>query len=164
MTVTTALVSIVVLLGVVAVWRLIRWRYRPSLELDTTLQSNGDLFTLAVRNTGAAVAARCRGRLIRVSRDTQGDWTRMDPDSSIFPLHWPDGSPEHDLSAGEESELVIARRNRLAPGHYRIEMAVINGEEKRTLIEFEVPPDQGVRRENPAPGRDAREGNDDGTH
>ncbi len=48
MAVNEWLISIVVLLGAIALWRLVRWRYRPDLELGSELRGKEeDLKALA---------------------------------------------------------------------------------------------------------------------
>ena len=52
MAVNEWLISIVVLLGAVAVWRLFRWRYRPDLEPGSELRGQEGEFVLAVADPG----------------------------------------------------------------------------------------------------------------
>ena len=139
MSVTTGLVSIVILLGAVLAWRLARWRWRPGLRLGPEVRTVGMDQCLPVRNEGAAPARRCRGRLLRADRREDGRWRRLPPDPDAFPLTWPGGSGERDLAPGEASELLLARGNRLRPGRYRIEVAVIDGHESRLTAELIVP-------------------------
>lgn len=139
MNVTVELVSIVVLLGAVLAWRLFRWRWRPRLRLDPGLREDGTDHRLGVRNAGAAPARRCRGRLLRADLRQDDAWRRLDPDPEAFPLVWGNGAPERDLDPGEEDALLVARGNRLMTGRYRIEIAVIDGEERRLETELVVP-------------------------
>jgi hypothetical protein len=143
LSVTAGLVSIVVLLGAVLAWRLARWRWRPALRLEPDLRADGTEHHLPVRNAGASTARRCRARLMRTDRREDGTWRRLSPDPEAFPLTWPDGSGERDLEPGEASELLLARGNRLPPGRYRIEVAVIDGHESRLTAELIVSGPEG---------------------
>jgi hypothetical protein len=140
--VTTGLAWIVVLMGMLAVWRIFRWKWRPRLEpagaaTSRPVGASGEAtWTLAVRNGGAARARRCRARLLRVEReDEHGEYRRYD-DGEAFPLTWEDGGRGRDLAPGEEALLTVARGNRLPAGRYRIEIAVIDGEEHRVGIDL----------------------------
>jgi hypothetical protein len=148
MAVNEWLISIVVLLGAIALWRLVRWRYRPDLELGSELRGKEEDFVLTVSNAGAAKARRCRGRLLRVDRQCDGDWRRMDVDQRHFPLVWTDGSGERDLRPSQTADLVVVRPEGLTPGRYRLELAVIDGEERRVSVEFRWPmgKEEGVDR------------------
>jgi hypothetical protein len=139
MAVNEWLISIVVLLGAVAAWRLFRWRYRPDLEPDSELRWKEGKFLLPVSNAGAAKARRCHGHLMRADRLCDGDWIRMDVDRRHFPLVWKDGSGERELRPNETADLVVVRPEGLAPGRYRLELAVIDGEERRVKVEFGWP-------------------------
>lgn len=139
MSVTAGLVSVVVLLGAVLAWRLARWRWRPGLRLGPDLRALGVEHVLPVRNAGAAPARRCRGRLLRADRWDDGTWRRLSANPETFPLVWPDGSEERDLEPGEAADLLLARGNRLRAGRYRIEVAVIDGHERRLTAELIVP-------------------------
>lgn len=141
MSVTTGLAWIVVLMGVLAAWRFFRWRWRPRLEPGTALRrrdADGAAadWTLTVRNKGAATARRCRATLLRADRlEADGSHWRFE-DHHAFPLTWTDGSPERDLRAGETAELTVADGNRLPAGRYRLEIAVIDGEERRVVLDL----------------------------
>ena len=139
MSVTAGLLSVVVLVATVLAWRLVRWRWRPGLRLGPEVRTVGMDRCLPVRNAGAAPARRCRGRLLRADRQDDGTWRRLAPDPATFPLTWPDGSEERDLEPGEAADLLLARGNRLRAGRYRIEVAVIDGHERRFTVELIVP-------------------------
>jgi len=139
MSVTAGLLSVVGLLGAVLAWRLVRWRWRPGLRLGPEVRTVGMDRCLPVRNEGAAPARRCRGRLLRADRREDGRWRRLSPDPVTFPLTWPDGSGERDLAPGVSADLLVVRGNRLRAGRYRIEVAVIDGHERRLTAEVIVP-------------------------
>lgn len=151
MNVTIPLVSLVVVVGAALVWRFYRWRWRPRLEVDAnprlephesgrTPPGGGRApdWQLRVRNEGAATARRCRATLLRLQVHEEGTWRRFEPDPQACPLTWSDESGERELGPGEAADLVVLRGNRLPPGRYRFEIAVINGEERRVAFEVSV--------------------------
>jgi len=157
MVVNEWLVSIVVIVGLLATWRLLRWRFRPSLVLGPRLRAEADRITLRVRNHGAATARRCAGRPLRLDRKVRDDWTRIEVDPRACPFEWTEGGRERDLEPGADAGLVVALSDRLPEGRYRLELAVMNGEERRTRLEFDVPPNGMMRRGEAIPARNGVE-------
>ena len=49
------------------------------------------------------------------------------------------GAGERDLRRNETASLVVARSEGLPPGGYRLELTVIDGEERRVILEFRWP-------------------------
>ena len=134
MSVNAWLVSFVVLVGVAGLWRLYRWRWRPRLELQPEPRGS-----LKVRNTGSRSARNCRAALLRLDRWETGGWQRLGTRGESIPLTWSDGSDRRDLAPGAGDEIPALRQvGTLAAGRYRVEVAVINGEERRARFEVEL--------------------------
>lgn len=134
MSVNAWLVSFVVLLGVAGLWRLYRWHWRPRLELHP--EQGG---RLRVSNKGSRSARNCRATLLRLDRWEKGGWQRIGSGGEIVPLTWSDGSARRELSPGSGDEILALRQDgTLSAGRYRVEVAVINGEEKRARFEVEL--------------------------
>jgi hypothetical protein len=134
MSVTHWLVSFVVLLGIAGVWRLHRWRWRPRLELYPERRGR-----VRVRNAGSRSAKNCRATLLRLDTCEGGRWQRVWMGGAAVSLNWAGGSSRCDLAPGTENEFLAVRQDGTLPaGHYRVEVAVINGEEKRARFEVEL--------------------------
>ncbi|MEJ2483240.1 MAG: hypothetical protein P8049_09045 [Gemmatimonadota bacterium] len=133
MSVNLWLVSFVVLLGLAGAWRLYRWRWRPRLELETLPGGN-----MRVANVGSATAKNCRAALLRLDRFEDGGWRRLDSRGEARPLRWSDGPTHRDLRPGESAEIQLMPGEAAASaGRYRLEVAVIDGEETRARFEIE---------------------------
>lgn len=144
---TRTLLIAIALLAAAGIWRLVRWYLRPYLLLpdDLILErgSSGIRVFLDVGNGGASRAKRCRAVLIRCERQEDIGWQRIeaphaesrrgtdarDP-KSAGPGIPPDGEVRIELDRVLPDE----------PGMYRLEIAVINGEEKRSsyVIDMEA--------------------------
>jgi hypothetical protein len=134
MSVNAWLVSFVLLLGVAGAWRLYRWRWRPRLELHPEPRGS-----VRVRNTGSRSAKNCRATLLRLDRWEKGGWQRFGSGGAAVPLTWSDGSDRRDLAPGAGDEISALRQDgTFSGGRYRVEVAVINGEEKRARFEVEL--------------------------
>jgi hypothetical protein len=95
--------------------------------------------SLRVRNTGSRSAKNCRARLLRLDRWETGGWQRLGSGGAAVPLIWSDGSDRRDLAPGAEDEIWALRKDgTLGAGSYRVEVAVINGEERRARFEVEL--------------------------
>ena len=151
MNVNIFLLSLVVLLGVALAWRFYRWRWRPRLIVDSAPRrasnESGEAgpdsdavqdWLLRVRNGGAATAKRCRATLLRLQVYEDSRWRRLEPDPKTCPMSWSDESRDRNLAPGEAADLVVVRGNGLPAGRYRLEIAVINGEERRVAFELAV--------------------------
>ncbi|MCL7927371.1 MAG: hypothetical protein M8841_06240 [marine benthic group bacterium] len=134
MSVNAWLVSFVVLLGIAGAWRFYRWRWRPRLEVQPEPRGR-----LRVRNTGSRSAKNCRATLLRLDRWEKGGWQRLGSGGEAVVLTWSDGSDRRDLAPGAGDEISTLRQDGTLPaGRYRVEVAVINGEEKRARFEVEL--------------------------
>jgi hypothetical protein len=77
--------------------------------------------------------------LLRLDRWEKGGWQRIGSGGEIVPLTWSDGSARRELSPGSGDEILALRQDgTLSAGRYRVEVAVINGEEKRARFEVEL--------------------------
>ena len=164
MNVNIFLLSLVLLLGGALAWRFYRWRWRPRLIVDSAPRrassESGEAepasdaapdWLLRVRNGGLATAKRCRATLLRLQVYTDSQWRRIEPDPKACPMSWSDESRERNLAPGEAADLVVVRGNGLPAGRYRLEIAVINGEERRLAFELAVAGSDGDERIPSAP-------------
>jgi hypothetical protein len=139
---TRALLLAIAGLSAAAVWRFARWYWRPRLVLPDRLQlertRNGVDVWLEVRNEGAGRSRRCRAVLVRCERREAVGWLRIEalrpPDTGFAP-----GSGGTDpraggtcIPAGESARIRLDRRIPDIPGTYRLDVAALNGEEKRS--------------------------------
>jgi len=137
---TRILVAALAVLTTVGLWRLARWYWRPRLSLpDTPLlgrEAGGIRLAMVVRNEGAAKSRRCRARLIRAERREGGKWVRVEAiraARSGDPKLPRKGIPSHGSATLKVDRLLPAE-----PGRYRVEVAVINGEEKRSSYVIDI--------------------------
>ena len=136
---TRILLIAIALLAVAGIWRVARWYLRPYLLLpdDLVLEraASGIRVFLDVGNGGAGRARECRAVLIRCERQEDVGWQRIEPPRAESRRGSDAGDPK---SAGPgippDGELRIELDRVLPdePGMYRLEIAVINGEEKRS--------------------------------
>ena len=136
---TRILVAAIALLTAVGVWRLARWYWRPRLRLPREpaliREQRGLRLSLEVHNEGAARSRRCRARLLRAERGEGDAWIRVE-------------APVHRAAATEAGTVGIPAHgsalltvDRVLPteaGRYRVEVAVIDGEEVRASYVIEV--------------------------
>ena len=130
---TRTLVAALALLIAAGWWRLARWYWRPRLSLpDAPIlgrEAGGVRLAVVVRNDGAARSRKCRARLIRAERREGGRWVRVEANRAAKPggsKPPKQGIPSHGSATLEVNRLLPAE-----PGRYRVEVAVIDGEEKR---------------------------------
>jgi hypothetical protein len=137
---TRTLLILIALLVAAGAWRLGRWYWRPSLVLPDALiverTAAGLRVLLDVRNEGAGKSRNCRAVLVRCERAESVGWLRIDPrriDSLVDPNLRGVGIPP-DSSTRIELDRILPDE----PGTYRLEVAVLNGEEKRSSYVVEV--------------------------
>jgi hypothetical protein len=132
--VTRMLLALIALLLAAGSWRLARWHWRPRLVLpdavDLVNSPDGIRVFLDVRNEGAGRSRSCRAVLIRCERLEAAGWLRVEPPHSA-------GAgdrnaheaciPSHGSTRIELDHVVPD-----GPGTYRLEIAILNGEEKRS--------------------------------
>jgi hypothetical protein len=137
---TRTLVALIILLAAVGTWRLARWYWRPRLVLpDSPVLApgpDGTYVSLLVRNEGAGRSRNCRATLVRCERREDVGWLRIGP---------PLGRRREDpvaagvgIPAGESATIELDHILPAEPGAYRLEIAVLNGEEKRSSYVVEV--------------------------
>lgn len=135
---TGLLVSLVAVVTAVGVWRLLRWYWRPRLTLadapELRREEDGLEIWIEVRNRGAGAARRCRAELLRLDRWEDGRWNRL-----AFPIPAPGAHPRPGTVPAREA--VVLRVGELlppGPGRFRLELAVIDGEEVRRSYVVQV--------------------------
>ena len=137
----TLLVAIALVLAA-GLWRLARWHWRPRLVLPEALvlerDAEGVRVSLDVRNEGAGRSHGCRAVLIRCERREPIGWQRIEPKLAR------DRGDSRPTKAGIPSRgstrIELDRVLPNQPGDYRLDIAVINGEERRSsyVIEMEA--------------------------
>jgi hypothetical protein len=142
---TRTLVALILLLAAAGAWRLARWHWRPRLVLPGALTlgpgPRDTHVSLHVRNEGAGRSRNCRATLVRCERREDVGWLRIEP-----PLSHRRGDPLPPgvgIQPGESATIELDHVLPATPGTYRLEIAVLNGEEKRSsyVVEVEaVPP------------------------
>jgi len=138
---TQTLLVLITLLVAAGAWRLGRWYWRPRLVLPDApvleRTSAGIRVRLDVRNEGAGESRNCRAVLIRCEKQESSGWLRIDP-RQIEPEdpNLPGAGILPDSSTRIELDRVLPD----GPGTYRLEIAVLNGEEKRSsyVIDMET--------------------------
>lgn len=129
---TRVLFSAIAILVLAGAWRLARWHWRPRLRLpeDAVLTGGPDglRLSLEVRNEGAGRSHGCRARLLRAERAERGGWLRVETPAagSAETAARSAGIPAHGSTILEVDRLLPPE-----PGRYRVEVAVMNGEEVR---------------------------------
>jgi hypothetical protein len=131
---TRTLLVLIALLLAAGAWRLGRWYWRPRLVLPDTLDleraTGGYRVFLDVRNEGAGKSRGCRAVLVRCERREPSGWLRIEPRrgaGSVDPNPLAACIPPAS-SRRIELECILPD----AAGTYRLEIAVLNGEEKRS--------------------------------
>ena len=136
---TRTLVAAIALLTVAGLWRLARWYWRPRLRLpDAPIlapEAEGVRLSVDVHNHGAARSRRCRARLIRAERKEDDAWRRVD--APLAPA--PETDPgETGIPPRGSATLEVNRLLPREPGRYRVEVAVIDGEEARASYVIDI--------------------------
>ena len=146
-------------LAAMGAWRLARWYWRPRLVLpgDVRLvrRAGGIDVWLDIRNEGASRSRDCRAILIRCERREAFGWLRIDaparPGDDIALAEEGRGDPGAGVScipARGSARIRLDRRIPDVPGSYRLDIAALNGEEKRSsyVVEVDAVPDDGPER------------------
>ncbi len=137
---TRALLFAIALLLAAGLWRLARWHWRPRLVLpDEPLldRTPGETRVyLDVRNEGAGRSRGCRAVLIRCERRDNVGWLRCDPPRRRE-LEDPRRAPQ-GIDPGGSSRIELDCALPVEPGEYRVQIAVLNGEEKRASYVIRV--------------------------
>ena len=131
---TRTLLIAIALVVAAGLWRLARWYWRPRLVLPDTLilerAANGVRVFLDIRNEGAGRSRGCRAVLIRCEQQAPSGWQRIEPhrageagDPNV---------PKMGIQAGSSTRIELDRVLPDEPGTYRLEIGVLNGEEKRS--------------------------------
>ncbi len=131
---TRTLLIAIALLVAAGAWRLARWYWRPRLVLPNALvferASEGIRVFLDVRNEGAGRSRGCRAVLIRCERQERIGWQRIEGKHSQDR-----GDPkclEACIPSHNSTRIGLDRVLPDEPGTYRLEIRVLNGEEKRS--------------------------------
>jgi hypothetical protein len=135
----TLLIAIAVLV-VGGTWRLARWYWRPRLVLPDALilerATDGVRVFLDVRNEGAGRSRGCRAILIRCERREAGGWIRVDPKRA--PDRADPNGPKVGIHSRDSARIALDHVLPDEPGSYRLEIAVIDGEERRSSYVIEM--------------------------
>jgi hypothetical protein len=146
---TPALLLAIATLAAAGAWRLSRWYWRPRLvlpdDVHLELTPNGVNVWLEVRNEGAGRSRHCRAVLVRCERREAVGWLRIEalraPDTGFAPESSGETDPRAGgtcIPAGESKKIRLDRRIPDVPGIYRLDIAALNGEEKRSSYVVEV--------------------------
>ncbi len=122
-------------------WRLGRWYWRPRLRLPETpvieTAEDGLRFLLDVYNEGAGRSHGCRLLLLHLERREGDRWVRLRPEDQLE-ADGPTRVPAMLIAARSSARIELERSLPGSPGEYRIEVAVINGEERRASYVIQV--------------------------
>lgn len=137
---TNTLLTLIALLVTAGTWRVARWYWRPRLVLpdEPILEraADGVRVFLNVRNEGAGRSRGCRAILIQCEKQESGGWLRLDP------KHAPDrgdpNGPKAGIPSHDSARIALDHVLPDEPGSYRLEIAVINGEERRSSYVIEM--------------------------
>ena len=144
---TRTLLIAIALLVAAGIWRVARWYLRPFLLLpdDLVLEraASGIRVFLDVGNAGAGRAKECRAVLVRCERQEAVGWQRVEPSRAESRSDTDAGDPKPAGTGIPPDGTVRIELYRVLPdepGMYRLEIAVINGEEKRSsyVIDMEA--------------------------
>jgi hypothetical protein len=137
---TRTLVLALALLTAGGLWRLARWYWRPRLRLPAELRvrpvDGGIRLSLRVRNVGAGRSRGCRARFLRVERNDQGGWLRVEP--LPLPAAADPDAPRACIPPHGSTTLAADALLPAEAGRYRVELAVINGEEVRASYVIDI--------------------------
>jgi hypothetical protein len=144
---TRYLLILVAAVAALGLWRLARWYRRPRLLLadvpELAREGHGVRIAIGVRNEGAGTGRRCRAELLRAERWEAGSWSRVD--SLPDPMPEGTGGAPATIAARGTATLRVERLLPPQGGRYRVELAVINGDEVRRSYVVEIDADD-VRR------------------
>lgn len=137
---TRTLLTLIALLVAAGTWRVARWYWRPHLVLPDAIvlerATDGVHAFLDVRNEGAGRSRGCRALLIRCEKREAGGWLRVDPKRALDPGD-PNGS-KAGIPSRDSARIALDHVLPDEPGSYRLEIAVINGEERRSSYVIEM--------------------------
>jgi hypothetical protein len=130
---TQSLLFLIALLVAAGLWRLARWHWRPRLVLPDSPEllpdPEGIRVMLHVRNEGAGRSRGCRAVLVRCEKREDVGWLRFEPPGRAEPTD--PGAGGQGIEPGGSAPIELDRALPDEPGEYRLEVAVLNGEEKR---------------------------------
>lgn len=141
---TQTLLILIAFLVTAGAWRLARWYWRPRLVLPDALvlerTAAGLRVRLDVRNEGAGRSRHCRAVLVRCEKQESIGWLRIEPRRVDAP-----GDPNPPgacIRPHSSTRIELDRVLPDGPGTYRLEIAVLNGEEKRStyVVDMETVP------------------------
>ena len=137
---TRTLLIAIALLVAGGAWRVVRWYWRPRLALPDALilerAADGVRVFLDVRNEGAGRSRGCRAILIRCEKRESGGWVRVDPKRA--PDRGDPNGPKAGIPSHDSARIALDHVLPDEPGSYRLEIAVINGEERRSSYVIEM--------------------------
>lgn len=131
---TRILLVLIALLLAAGAWRLGRWYWRPRLVLPDALAlvraPGGVRVFLDIRNEGAGKSRGCRAILLRCERQGSSGWLRIEPPRTGAPGD--PNAPRACILPGDSTRIELDHVLPGEPATYRLEIAVLNGEEKRS--------------------------------
>ena len=132
---TRTLLVLITLLVAAGAWRLGRWYWRPRLVLPDApvleRTATGIRVLLDVRNEGAGKSRNCRVVLVRCEKQESNGWLRIEPRRTESAGEDPN-LPGAGILPDSSTRIELDRTLPDGPGTYRLEIAVLNGEEKRS--------------------------------
>ena len=132
---TRTLLVLITLLVAAGAWRVGRWYWRPHLVLPDApvleRTATGIRVLLDVRNEGAGKSRNCRAVLVRCEKQESSGWLRIEPHRTESPGEDPN-LPGAGILPDSSTRIELDRILPKGPGTYRLEIAVLNGEEKRS--------------------------------
>ena len=131
---TRTLLVLITLLVAAGAWRLGRWYWRPRLVLpdapNLERTAVGVRVLLDVRNEGAGKSRNCRAVLVRCEKQESSGWLRIEPRRIEAPED--PNLPGAGIPPHSSTRIELDRVLPDGSGTYRLEIAVLNGEEKRS--------------------------------
>jgi hypothetical protein len=131
---TRTLLVLITLLVAAGAWRFGRWYWRPRLVLPDApyLQRSAVEIRvfLDVRNEGAGKSRNCRAVLVRCEKQESSGWLRIEPRRIESPED--PNLPGAGILPHSSTRIELDRVLPDGSGTYRLEIAVLNGEEKRS--------------------------------
>ena len=140
---TRTLLVLITLLVAAGAWRVGRWYWRPRLVLPDApvleRTTTGIRVLLDVRNEGAGKSRNCRAVLVRCEKQESNGWLRIEPRRTESPGEDPN-LPGAGILPDSSTRIELDRVLPDGTGTYRLEIAVLNGEEKRSsyVIDMET--------------------------